>query len=903
MKLYIHIFKDNNFGNYSTDILIIPHNHLKVSEFKKIIEEKYGIKQSDQRLTVKMCNMQFITMTNEFPLNFYFIREKSIIFIEFLGKSTKLYELTRASSQHEIKRLGSIGNKDNYPMEIIRESIGEETYEESNKSLEKIYFRSRNNSLNKSFNNNSIRKTKSSNNLLFISQRQLHKSIKERLSQSIIQNKLLEFKEIMDKRYDFIDINSYLDKYKYAAIHYAAMYGYLEMMKCLINKYKADVNLISADKWSALHLSSYKGHYEIVDILLQCKDIKYNLCLPKIGTPLHCACLRNNFKIVSLLLHKSDPLIRNNEGLLPVDLTNDKGIKNIINKIINKDNYSKIKNEINHKVNNDINIINNYKKINSKSKKNFPQERKMDFINFSFLKYLMQIPTQPPIYKGFIYKKEKNEISQYNLKLIQINPIKGFLLYFLTEEDFPNKPIEAILIKNIKNVLKNEKDDNYFFIELILEEGIQIYRFQNIETRNKWFDVISKCIIFKKFWDIAEKKYPEASVYLNSLQQEFMEVNYENGEITKLEDKKIKKINQRRKYLYLNFREDENKLKEDSILNRAFIGFNSFELLECLGSGSFGKVFKVRMKTNGEIYAMKVINKIFLIKNNQVRYAVTECNVLKQVSSPFILTLHYSFQTEKNLYMILDYCPGGDLNFHIMQNVFEENDAKFYIAELILGIEHLHKLNIIYRDLKPENILINSDNHIKLADFGLAKEGVNDSTMTKSFCGSPAYLSPEMIIRKGAGKSADMYGIGAVLYEMIRGTPPFYSKDIKTLYYNITQSKLVLPDYFSNELKDLLKQLLCKDPHKRIGVLDKNEIKKHIWFKGIDWQKIASKEVKPPIDLIQIKKNLENDYIDDQIKKNQIDFKDDDYLNIEGKKKDLKRIPKFTFIRTDYNNQ
>ena len=373
-----------------------------------------------------------------------------------------------------------------------------------------------------------------------------------------------------------------------------------------------------------------------------------------------------------------------------------------------------------------------------------------------------------------------------------------------------------------------------------------------------------------------------------------MEIDYKNGDIKKAgENSKMKNNNN------INVIKDGSKNGNDIFSNKK-IGFHSFELLDCIGSGSFGKVFKVKMKTTGKIYAMKVINKNFLMKHRQLKYATTECNVLKQAKSPFILTLHYSFQTEKNLYMILDYCPGGDLNYHIMQNTFEENEAKFYIAELILGIENLHKLNIIYRDLKPENILINSDNHIKLADFGLAKEGVNDSTMTKSFCGSPAYLSPEMIIRKGAGKSADMYGIGAVLYEMIHGTPPFFSNNIKTLYRNITQSKLMLPDYFSDELKDLLKQLLCKDPYKRIGVLDKNELKRHVWFKGINWTKIANKEVEPPLDLIKNKRDLENDNINTSSKNNKIDFKDDDFtINNEGIQNGINRIEGFTFIKSD----
>ena len=202
---------------------------------------------------------------------------------------------------------------------------------------------------------------------------------------------------------------------------------------------------------------------------------------------------------------------------------------------------------------------------------------------------------------------------------------------------------------------------------------------------------------------------------------------------------------------------------------------------------------------------MKVINKKYLIRNHQLRYAVTECNVLKQVSHPYIIKLHYSFQTPDYLYMILDFCPGGDLSYHIIKNLFEEDEAQFFIAELILAIEHLHSLDIIYRDLKPENILIDYEGHIKLADFGLAKENVSDNKTAQSFCGSPAYLSPEMVTRRGAGKSSDIYGIGAVLYEMISGTPPFYANDLGTMYKNIAKSKLLMHDFFSDELQSLLK--------------------------------------------------------------------------------------------------
>lgn len=306
--------------------------------------------------------------------------------------------------------------------------------------------------------------------------------------------------------------------------------------------------------------------------------------------------------------------------------------------------------------------------------------------------------------------------------------------------------------------------------------------------------------------------------------------------------------------------EEDVKLIEDSSLTKG-INFSSFDILETLGSGTFGKVFKVRLRSNGKIYAMKIINKKYLIRNQQLRYAVTECNVLKQAQHPFIINLHYAFQTPDHLYMILDYCPGGDLAFHIVRNLFEEDEARFFIAELILAVEHLHEMDIIYRDLKPENILIDEEGHIKLADFGLAKENVSDNKIAQSFCGSPAYLAPEMVNRRGVGKSADIYGIGAVLYEMISGTPPFYAHDIKTMYNNISNNNIMLLDFFSDELKDLLRLLLNKDPKNRIGVSNKkDDIKDHPFFEDVDWKKLYNKEISPPIDLVECKKELNNSH-------------------------------------------
>lgn len=203
---------------------------------------------------------------------------------------------------------------------------------------------------------------------------------------------------------------------------------------------------------------------------------------------------------------------------------------------------------------------------------------------------------------------------------------------------------------------------------------------------------------------------------------------------------------------------------------------------------------------------MKVLKKAFLYKNKHLKYAITECNILKQADHPFVIKMHYSFQTPDNLYMILDYCSGCDLAYHLnKKQIFDEEEAKFFIAEIILAIEYIHGLDVIYRDLKPENILIQDDGHCRLADFGLAKENIGEKDFARSFCGSPAYLPPEMLhSQKGVSKSADIYQIGAVLYEFLVGFPPYYTENIKELYQSIRSARLQVPKYISKEAKDLL---------------------------------------------------------------------------------------------------
>lgn len=208
------------------------------------------------------------------------------------------------------------------------------------------------------------------------------------------------------------------------------------------------------------------------------------------------------------------------------------------------------------------------------------------------------------------------------------------------------------------------------------------------------------------------------------------------------------------------------------------ITLNSFKPIKLLGKGSFGEVYLVKKKDTNEYYAMKVMLKSTIISQNLTKYVYTERNVQSEVKHNFIVRLHCSFQTKKKLYMVMDYCRGGDLG-HLLETKgqIHEDVARIYLAEILLAIEELHRREIIYRDLKPDNVAIDEDGHVLLIDFGLSKEGVKDTDFTQSFCGSIAYLAPEVLNRSGHGRSVDWYLLGVLLYEMLIGIPPYYDKN------------------------------------------------------------------------------------------------------------------------------
>lgn len=281
---------------------------------------------------------------------------------------------------------------------------------------------------------------------------------------------------------------------------------------------------------------------------------------------------------------------------------------------------------------------------------------------------------------------------------------------------------------------------------------------------------------------------------------------------------------------------------------------SDFEFLKVLGKGSFGKVLLARHKEENSLYAVKVVNKSFVVRRNEARHMMSERNVLlKNKSNPFLVELKYSFQTTGRLYFVMDFINGGELFFHLQrEKTFSEETGKFYAAEIASALGYLHSKNILYRDLKPENILLDSQGHVKLTDFGLCKEDMIDGISPTTFCGTPEYLAPEMIKKRPYDRTVDWWCLGSVLFEIYFGLPPFYDRNTSTMYSKICSSPLELPSgertqKLSPPARNVLFRLLEKDNKLRLGARhDVDEIKCHPFFASLDWNQMEKKLLRPP---------------------------------------------------------
>jgi len=271
-----------------------------------------------------------------------------------------------------------------------------------------------------------------------------------------------------------------------------------------------------------------------------------------------------------------------------------------------------------------------------------------------------------------------------------------------------------------------------------------------------------------------------------------------------------------------------------------------FELLKVVGKGSFGKVMQVRKKDTNRIYALKTIRKAHIISRSEVAHTLAERSVLAQINNPFIVPLKFSFQSPEKLYFVLAFVNGGELFHHLQkEHRFDVNRSRFYTAELLCALECLHGFSVIYRDLKPENILLDYQGHIALCDFGLCKLDMKDEDRTNTFCGTPEYLAPELLMGRGYNKTVDWWTLGVLLYEMLTGLPPFYDENTNEMYRKILSEPLHFSDVVPPAAKDLLTKLLNRDPEQRLGANGSAEIKAHPFFHAIDWRKLLQRKYEP----------------------------------------------------------
>ncbi|KAG7457787.1 hypothetical protein MATL_G00230990 [Megalops atlanticus] len=273
-----------------------------------------------------------------------------------------------------------------------------------------------------------------------------------------------------------------------------------------------------------------------------------------------------------------------------------------------------------------------------------------------------------------------------------------------------------------------------------------------------------------------------------------------------------------------------------------------FDYLKIIGKGSFGKVLLSRHKETSKYYAIKVLQKKVVLKKKEQRHIMAERSVLlKNLKHPFLVGMHFSFQTPDKLYFVLDYVNGGELFYHLQrERVFLEPRARFYAAEIASALGYLHSLHIVYRDLKPENILLDSQGHIVLTDFGLCKEGLEPNGTTTTFCGTPEYLAPEVLQKQAYDHTVDWWCLGCVLYEMLYGLPPFYSRNTAEMYNNILHKHPVLQPNVSNAGRELLEGLLHKNRTQRLGAReDFMELKCHSFFSPINWDDLVAKKITP----------------------------------------------------------
>lgn len=280
------------------------------------------------------------------------------------------------------------------------------------------------------------------------------------------------------------------------------------------------------------------------------------------------------------------------------------------------------------------------------------------------------------------------------------------------------------------------------------------------------------------------------------------------------------------------------------------VELDDLKTVATLGIGGFGRVNLVKHFDTEKVYALKILNKAHVTEMNQQEHVINERNILISLKCDFVVRLHKTFKDSERLYMLMEYCPGGEV-WTMLRNWgrFDENTARFYCAAAVEAFDYLHRRFIVYRDLKPENMLLDRNGIPKLADFGFAKRLKSESSRTYTFCGTAEYVSPEIILNKGQDVAVDIWALGCFMYELISGSPPFASTDPMHTYNSILKGvqSLVWPRYMSETAKTLICKFCRRDPSQRLGYGRIDDVRRDPWFQGFDFISFRNHIMRPPI--------------------------------------------------------
>jgi tRNA A-37 threonylcarbamoyl transferase component Bud32 len=629
----------------------------------------------------------------------------------------------------------------------------------------------------------------------------------------------------------------------WSCLHLACFFGHSAIAHYLVSM-NVSCNRETLDHWTPLQLACYLGHLGCVKALLKHACIQLNKMTASRGTGLHLAAMKGHLEILKRLIEAGACMtLEDNTGQQPIDLSSKPEILGLLKKCMGKD-------------------------VRKRSIGSVPQTLADSVFKLQSFK----------LYDSLVY--------------LVLQPAEGLLLRYSSEEAYLNNqnPLDSLKLQEIQDVrlIRGRLFQTKKAFNFIVESKTDSTRYYtwSEEQSQGWVHCILEAI---QFCHVHKVGLPSPKTPA-SPQMPFLTIskrgdrrNYEMQAVELKEpplfqlDRRLSKLvgdhassddasklelspepelvviqdllpsqspppcNDPCPSQEMTLKQEAAEGSEQSRVKQP-ISVDSFVTIREIGSGSFSKVYKVQMIDDGRVFAMKTLSKDYLRKRKQLKYAVREGKILQQLDHPFIIKLNYAFQTPKNLHFVLDYCPNGDLRTQLNDHgPFTEAEAKFFIVELILGLEYLHGLDILYRDLKPENILLDANGHIRMTDFGLAKDSKNEASVT--FVGSPAYLAPEMLTHRISNKASDVYALGLVSYELICGKSPFFSQDLEELFESIREGLVTYPADMTPDTLDFISGLLNPVSDRRPTV---TQCKKHPLFRDVDWESYLHCSVNSP---------------------------------------------------------